>query len=103
VDINIQKPQNSDSTTDTEQEKVAVPYIPPPPPEESSQKRFRSPIINGMMLATVILLAGFMAYNFAGHQLTQLAGESDVNIVSPSPIPTDTPVPTISYAPSPTQ
>jgi multidrug resistance efflux pump len=80
------------------QSKIAVPYIPPPPPDNSSQKKFRSPLVNGFLIALVILLGGFMAYNFVGHQLTHLASESDSNVsITPSISPTVTPSPTPQY------
>jgi hypothetical protein len=92
-------PQSSD-----EQDKIAVPYIPPPPPDGSDQKKFRSPLVNGILIAFVILLGGFMAYNFIGHQLTQLAGETYGPSISPVPSnqPSDTPSPTLTISPSPT-
>jgi hypothetical protein len=99
MDNTSQKPDQSSSSND-ERQKIAVPYTPPPPPDNSSQKRFRSPAVNGVLIALVILIGGFMTYNFVGHQLTQLAGESDVRVsVSPSPSisPTDTPVPKKAY------
>ncbi|MBA3724517.1 MAG: hypothetical protein H0W89_06580, partial [Candidatus Levybacteria bacterium] len=36
----------------------------------------RSPRTNALIIAGVILLSGFMAYNFIGRQMTQLAGKS---------------------------
>src|SRR6266404_1814009 len=94
-----------DSSSGDEEQKIAVPYTPPPPPANSSQKKFKSPVVNGVIIALVILLGGFMAYNFVGHQLTQLAGESDVRTVSPtlSTIPSDTPVPSVSISPTSSQ
>jgi hypothetical protein len=37
---------------------------------------FRSPMINILVFAGVVLLGGFMTYNFVVHQLTRLAGDS---------------------------
>ncbi len=81
-----------------DQPKIAVPYIPPPPPEDNSQRRFRSPFVNAMLIAGVILLGGFMLYNFIGHSLTQTAGlTSSQTSVAPSISPTVTPTPTPHY------
>jgi hypothetical protein len=93
-----QKDQNNSSSTEDGQQKIAVPYIPPPPPEGSSQKKFKSPVLNGIIVAFVILLGGFMTYNFVGHSLTRTAGVSAVQ-VSPGlhASPTATPTPTPSY------
>lgn len=61
--------------SDTEEE-VAVPYIPPPPPVDTSQKSFRSPAMNGALIALVILIGGLMTYNAVGHALTRLSAAS---------------------------
>ena len=97
--------QSDDQPSDDEQQKIAVPYIPPPPPDGSNQKKFRSPFVNGVILAIVILLGGFMAYNFFGNELTQLAGDSYTRSVStaPSTAPATTSVPYPSASPSPSQ
>lgn len=98
MDTSVQNQQDQQSTS--EEQQVAVPYIPPPPPpNEFTQKKMRSPVMNGILFAAVILLGGFMTYNFVGHQLTQLAGVSEVRQVVPTPIltPTVTPLPPTSY------
>ncbi len=94
MDSNVQNKQDSQSQTDKEQE-TAVPYIPPPPPEEPTQKRSRSPIMNGAIFAGLILLVGFMGYNYAGHALSRVSSASIENTVSPTPSisPTITPIP----------
>jgi len=93
-----QKQQNQDSSESDEQQRIAVPYISPPPPDASSQKKFNSPIVNGILISLVILIGGFMIYNFVGHSLTQLAGESAVKTSSISSVsPTVTPTPTPQY------
>ncbi len=81
---------------------IAVPYIPPPTPEEAPQKKFRSPMLNGILIAVFILVGGIMLYNAVGHSLTQLAGISTERTLAPSPtvMPTDTPAPSISPSPS---
>ena len=91
------EPQSSDKDSQT-----AVPYIPPPPPDEASVKKLRSPMVNGIIAAMVILLGGFMAYNGVGHQLTQLESASSVNIPSPTPsvAPTVTLQPSLSPSPA---
>jgi hypothetical protein len=96
MDNAVQKQQNNQSN---ENSQTAVPYIPPPPPDINAQKKFRPPLVNGMLFAVVILLGGFMMYNFLGHQLTQLAGVSDIREVVPTPTvtPTMTPKPTKAY------
>ena len=83
------------ASSDDGQQKIAVPYIPPPSPNGSSPKKFKSPVINGIIIVFVILVGGFMLYNFVGHSLTQTASISDVH-VSPTPppvTPTVTPTP----------
>lgn len=74
----------------SEQEQYAVPYVPPPPPQAPERKGFHSPYMNGILVAAVILLTGFMAYNYVGAQLTQLAGDSvtPAEQVTPSISPT---------------
>ena len=93
-----QKQQESQSNSDDQEQKIAVPYIPPPPPDSSEQKKFRTPLVNGILISFVILVGGFMAYNFVGHSLTQLSAESDVR-VSPAPSisPSVSPSPTAQY------
>ncbi len=88
-----QRQSSNASFSEDDHQKVAVPYIPPPPPDESSQKRFRSPAMNGIFIALVILVGGFMAYNAVGHQLTQLSAESTVRAISPTPTVTPTRAP----------
>jgi len=74
------------------QKETAVPYIPPPPPVDSSQKKFRSPAVNGALIAFVILIGGFMTYNAIGHSLTHLsAATSEISPTVPSISPTITP------------
>jgi hypothetical protein len=92
----VQRKEDSRSQTDQDHEE-AVPYIPPPPPEQSSQKKSRSPFINGALFAGLILLIGFMGYNYAGHQLTRLSSATTERVVSPTPSisPTLTPVPSM--------
>lgn len=68
--------QDQDTPKSDTEEEVAVPYIPPPPPTQSSEKSFRSPAINGALIALVILIGGFMTYNYVGHSLTQLQAVS---------------------------
>lgn len=100
-DTQKQQSNRSSSQSDGQNQK-AVPYVPPPPQNESYQQRFKSPIINGLLLATVILFGGFMTYNFVGHQLTQLSGATDVRDVTPTPSVTPSitePAPTNSYTP----
>lgn len=93
MDNASQKPQ-SHTTHDSEKlEQTAVPYIPPPPPEDTSQKRFNSPLMNGLLLVVLILVGGFMTYNFVRHQLTQLAGVSEERTVTPTPSVFPTPTP----------
>jgi hypothetical protein len=97
-----QKQQDHSENGNGQQHKIAVPYVPPPPPDESVQKRFKSPVVNAAIISGIILLVGFMAYNFAGHELTRLAGESNVQEVqtlspTPSISPTPTPAPTGAY------
>jgi uncharacterized membrane protein len=66
--------------------------------QPATTTQFRSPIVNGAILSVVILLVGFMAYNYAGHQMTQLAAESVIRALTPTPTPrlvptvTDTPM-----------
>ena len=105
MDTTLHKEQEHSSSRDDGQQKIAVPYVPPPAPDESEQKRFRSPLINGIIIALVILLGGFMTYNFLGYKFTQLAGESAVHSVSPTPSvsPTDTPVPSVAISPTTAQ
>jgi len=88
----VQRKEDSQSQTDQEHEE-AVPYIPPPPPEQSSQKKSRSPFVNGALFAGIILLVGFMAYNYVGHQLTRLSSATTENVVSPTPSVSPTPTP----------
>ena len=97
--------QSENEPSNDEQQKIAVPYIPPPPPDGSEQKKFKSPLVNGILIAGIILIGGFMAYNFFGHQLTQLAGESYTQSTSPTPsaVPSDTSVPSPSVSPYPSQ
>ncbi len=69
------------------------PYIVPPPVPEKGRTT-RKPITNTLIIAAVILVGGFMTFNFVGTSLTQLAGES----VSVSP--TEVPTPTLSPTPT---
>lgn len=94
MDIISQKPQGSSSQTDKEEE-TAVPYTPPPPPDDRQQKKFRSPVTNALMVVGVILLGGYMSYNYFGHQLTDLSASSTEIISTPTP----TPSPTITHIP----
>ncbi len=64
----------------------------------------RSPRTNALIIAGVILLSGFMAYNFIGRQMTQLAGKSyrppvvtPTQILSPTPSSL-TPTPMVTNA-----
>ena len=99
----MQKKSENQSSND-EQQKIAVPYIPPPPPDASDQKKFRSPLVNGILIVAVILITGFMAYNFFGHELTQLAGVSYTQSVSTAPstasVTTSVSYPSVSPSPS---
>ncbi|HWY80051.1 MAG TPA: hypothetical protein VNW29_06875 [Candidatus Sulfotelmatobacter sp.] len=106
---NTQQYQSQIASDTDKQNQAAVPYTPPPQPNGTSQKKFRTPLMNGMIAAFVILLSGLMLYNYAGHSLTQLAGISSERAVLPSPTATPTipvsPLPTPSpiSSPSPTQ
>lgn len=99
-----QKQQERESTNEQGRHKTAVPYISPPPPDESELKRFRSPVVNGVLLSFAILVVGFMLYNFIGNQLTQLSADSTENIttqtMSPTPSVSLTPTPSLSPSPS---
>ena len=98
MDHTLSKQQDHESSAANEQQKIAVPYIPPPPPDASSQKKFRSPLINGILIALVILIGGFMTYNFVGHSLTQISGATiEKSSVSPSVSPSMSPTPTPQY------
>ncbi len=100
-DTHKQQGSRSASQSD-EQSQKAVPYVPPPPPNESYQQRFKSPIVNGLLLSLVILFGGFITYNYVGHQLTQLSGATDVREVTPTPSVTPSvteEAPTSSYTP----
>ncbi len=55
--------------------------VPPTSDEKSSPAKMRSPLVNTAIIAAVILLGGFIAYNFVGQGLTQVANQS----FSPSP------------------
>jgi hypothetical protein len=94
------KQQERESSSDQERNKIAVPYIPPPPPDESVQKRFRSPLVNGVILSLTILVFGFMIYNYVGNQFTKLSADTTVNTSTQSPSPTVSPTPTPSVSPS---
>lgn len=87
---NISLQGTETDSPDSEQEQYAVPYVPPPPPRAPQRNRFNSPYVNGIIVAAVILLGGFMAYNYVGAQLTQLAGDSitPTEQVAPSTSPT---------------
>lgn len=103
--------QNDSSSSSDKHEQKAVPYVPPPPPDENELKKLRSPLINGMLAAIVILILGFMAYNFVGHAFTRVAGESSVNSVTPSPgispevshVTSPSNTPSYSTSPAPSQ
>lgn len=71
-----------------------VTYTSTPPPISLFKKFFRMPYMNIMILAFVILLGGFMTYNFVVHQLTQLAGDSTQRAVNPTPTHAISPTPT---------
>jgi len=101
MDQNSQKQSDQQSSDTEKNNEVAVPYIPPPPPDESQQKRFRTPLVNGMIFAAIILMVGFMAYNYAGHALTRLAADSYVAGVTPTPLPSATPSSHPSTTPTP--
>jgi hypothetical protein len=82
--------------TDTDNNaQIAVPYMSPPPPDGSTTKFFKSPAMNGAILACVILLVGFMAYNYTAHEQTKVSDASiEVTAVpTPSLSPTATPSP----------
>jgi hypothetical protein len=99
MDNTQQKQDIRESSSAEEQQKIAIPYTPPSPPDNSQQKKFKSPLVNGILVSLVILIGGFMTYNFVGHQLTQLEDASDVRVSvshSPSISPSDTPIPTIT-------
>lgn len=73
-----------------------VPYTPQLPqiPNNQKQSYYRA-AMNGLMIAVVLLLGGFMTYNFVGNQLTKLAGQSVEKTVTPTPTILLTPTPTI--------
>jgi hypothetical protein len=54
----------------------------------------RKPRTNALMFAGIILLGGFMTYNFVGSQLTQVQSRSQRPAVA-TPKPSFTPTPTI--------
>lgn len=84
--------KNQDTPQSDTEQQTAVPYIPPPPPNDSSEKKVRSPAVNGALIALVILIGGFMAYNFVGHQLTHLSASStEISPAAPSISPTISP------------
>jgi hypothetical protein len=57
----------------------------------------RDPRANALIFASIILLGGFMMYNFVGKQLTQVASQSHTPAVAtPKPSVTLTPTPTPS-------
>lgn len=86
-------PQNQDdlSQQTDEDQQTAIPYIPPPPPEPP-QKNFRISITSGIIAAFVILVGGFMVFNYAGHHLTKISGSSTQITTTPTPsaVPTRT-------------
>ena len=88
------KKQVRQSSQTDKRTQSAVPYTSPPPVDDSASKFFTSPLMNGAILACVILLVGFMAYNYIGHQLTKLSDESIEVAVTPTP----TIVPTIDQS-----
>lgn len=66
-----------------------------------TDKKFRrSPLVNGIIAAIIILVVGFMTYNAIGHSLTQIADISSQHTVValPTVVPSDTQLP--SRAPS---
>jgi hypothetical protein len=82
----------------------AVPYIPPPPPEPSIRKKFGAPLVNGMIVAVIILLFGFMLYHFIGYELTHVASVSQSNTtstVSTAPGASSGVSPSVAVSPSP--
>jgi hypothetical protein len=75
---------------------TAVPYTPPVPPSKRDfSLRFKSPLVNMLLIVGVILVGGFMTYNAVGHELTQISGESIQRVVTPTP--SATPTPTTAY------
>lgn len=92
----VQNPNASDTIPrDTQTSPIAMPYTPPPPPTTHYKNPLvRRHIINMVVFGLVILLGGFMTYNFVVHQMTQLAGESTEKHIT-KPTPTVTPIPTI--------
>ena len=97
MDNTVQRDENTVSEQNGQQ-KIAVPYISPPPPDDSLRGKFKSPVMNGILIFIVILLVGFMTYNFVGHTLTRTASISDVKVTQvPVITPTVTPTPTPSY------
>ena len=80
---------NHKTSSDQQEEQVAVPYTPPPNPTGLQQTN-RPPIVNTMIIVSVILLGGFMMYNYVGQGLTRTAGQSigPETYVSPTPSPT---------------
>lgn len=81
----VQHPQTDDA------KESAVPYTPQVPQVPNTQKYFRYPAMNAFIIVVVVLLGGFMTYNFVGHQLTRLAGDSAVKVISPTPSVSPTP------------
>lgn len=72
------KKRNADKepeSSDIEKPK-AIPYVPPPPPSESNSGLMLNPTANTLGIVLLILLGGFMTYNFTGQRLTMTANES---------------------------
>jgi hypothetical protein len=53
----------------------------------------RKPRYNALLIAGVILLGGFMTYNFIGKQLTQVANKSTRVVATPKPTQIVSPTP----------
>ncbi len=85
----MEAPQQVNQPINTPQQD---PYIVPPPAPNKSRTT-RKPLTNTLIIAAVILVGGFMAYNYVGNSLTQLAGDS----YTASPTPTLSPTPTEAF------
>ncbi len=59
----------------------------------------RDPRANALLFAAIILLGGFMMYNFIGQELTQVASQSQYRAVA-TPKPTQVVSPTPSSFPT---
>lgn len=65
------EPQISDKETEK-----AIPYVPPPPPQNTTPNFTRNPLVNTLGIAVLIVVGGFIAYNYVSQGLTMTAHES---------------------------